>query len=244
MRSYFKRKVKTSGLGLDQMAGDEHYRAYVGPPEQYDLVSAMVFNLLTSIGLRQHHKVLDIGCGSLRVGRLLIPYLNIHNYVGVEPNKWLVTDGIENEIGNAQIGLKKPIFSYSDSMQEFKKCLNLDYAIAQSIFSHCGLDLIENWLSQLVFHFKDNGALIATFLESDEDYGGQGWVYPGCVSYRLETLEKIALKYNYKFTVLNWAHPRQTWSIISRPNYDTSLIEDGEVSWNKLVYKIANRVKI
>lgn len=48
-------------LGLHLKPGDPHYRAYVGPPQDYDLVSAMCFNLLTSLGLRQHHRVLDIG---------------------------------------------------------------------------------------------------------------------------------------------------------------------------------------
>ena len=56
-------------LGLTRHIGDHHYRAYIGPPDEYDLVSAMSFSLLTACGLRQHHKLLDIGCGSLRLGR-------------------------------------------------------------------------------------------------------------------------------------------------------------------------------
>ena len=76
------KKPKTYGIAIDLSPGDNHYRAYVGPPKDYDLVSAMVFNLLTCLGLRQHHRVLDIGCGSLRSGRLLIPYLNKGNYFG------------------------------------------------------------------------------------------------------------------------------------------------------------------
>jgi len=49
--------------------------------------------------LRQHHKLLDIGCGSLRNARVLIPYLNIGNYYGIEPNYGLVNEGIANELG-------------------------------------------------------------------------------------------------------------------------------------------------
>ena len=51
-------------LGLSRHIGDKHHRAYIGPPDEYDLVSAMSFNLLTASGLRQHHRLLDIGCGS------------------------------------------------------------------------------------------------------------------------------------------------------------------------------------
>jgi hypothetical protein len=53
-------------------AGAAHYRAYVGPPDRFDFMSATQFSLLFALGLREVHRVLDFGCGSLRLGRLLI----------------------------------------------------------------------------------------------------------------------------------------------------------------------------
>src|SRR3972149_10720697 len=113
--SRIKSILMKESLGLRLRPGARHYRAYVGPPKDYDLVAAMTFNLLTTLGVRQHHTVLDIGCGSLRIGRLLVPYLNVGNYVGIEPNKWLVDDGIQREIGQDQIRIKQPQFYFSDS---------------------------------------------------------------------------------------------------------------------------------
>jgi cyclopropane fatty-acyl-phospholipid synthase-like methyltransferase len=231
-------KSRTAGLGLDLNAGDEHYRAYVGPPVDYDLVSAMVFNLLTSIGLRQHHRVLDVGCGSLRVGRLLIPYLNAGCYFGVEPNKWLVEAGIEKEIGEDLVRLKTPTFSFRTSLEDFKAPLKLDYAVAQSIFSHTGQDLIAGWLSQISPHLDDKGALLATFITGDKDHAGNGWVYPGCVNYRPETIGQIASRFGFGFQVIDWAHPRQTWALFSKKGYDKSLIDGGPISWNRFVAKV------
>ncbi len=95
-------------LGLGLKPGDPQYRAYVGPPEDYDLIAAMAFNLLTTLGLRQHHSLLDIGCGSLRIGRLLIPYLNRGKYFGVEPNEWLVDEGIRRELGETLVRNQTP----------------------------------------------------------------------------------------------------------------------------------------
>ena len=46
--------------------GTEHYTSFVGPPDQYDLMGATQFRLLTTLGLRDTHRVLDFGCGSLR----------------------------------------------------------------------------------------------------------------------------------------------------------------------------------
>jgi SAM-dependent methyltransferase len=234
---FIKGKPKTSGLALDLSPGDNHYRAYVGPPKDYDLVSAMVFNLLTSIGLRQHHRVLDIGCGSLRVGRLLIPYLNQEHYFGVEPNRWLVEDGIVNEVGADLVTIKRPTFSFRASMDEFKNSLNLDFAIAQSIFSHCGKDLIGQWLSQVFFHLKDDGALVATFRIDSKDFEGRGWIYPDCVKYKPETMSELAAKSGLDFRILDWAHPRQTWALFSKKNYDKSLIDGDAISWNRFVAK-------
>src|SRR5689334_4713646 len=105
-------------LGLGLKPGDPQYRAYVGPPEDYDLIAAMTFNLLTTLGLRQHHSLLDIGCGSLRVGRLLIPYLNRAKYFGVEPNKWLVEEGIRRELGQSLVDVKRPTFLFTSSPEK------------------------------------------------------------------------------------------------------------------------------
>ena len=131
-------------LGLGLKPGDPQYRAYVGPPEDYDLVAAMTFNLLTTLGLRQHHSLLDIGCGSLRIGRLLIPYLNRGKYFGVEPNEWLVDEGIRRELGETLVQIKRPTFFFSDSPDTISQAkIAFDFALAQSIFSHCGLELIQ-----------------------------------------------------------------------------------------------------
>src|SRR5205809_7539332 len=88
-------------LGLGLKPGDSHYRAYVGPPEDYDLIAAMTFNLLTTLGLRQHHSLIDIGCGSLRLGQLLIPCLNPGKYFRVAPDSGVESGGLQPQIGDA-----------------------------------------------------------------------------------------------------------------------------------------------
>ena len=120
-------------LGLGLKPGDAHYRAYVGPPEDYDLIAAMTFNLLTTLGLRQHHSLLDIGCGSLRIGRLFIPYLNRGKYFGVEPNEWLVDEGIRRELGESLVQIKRPTFFFSDSPPPFLRFCSLIVSHSHSI---------------------------------------------------------------------------------------------------------------
>jgi cyclopropane fatty-acyl-phospholipid synthase-like methyltransferase len=220
-------------LGLGLKPGDPHYRAYVGPPEDYDLIAAMAFNLLTTLGLRQHHSLLDIGCGSLRIGRLLIPYLNRGRYFGVEPNEWLVEEGIRRELGETLVQIKQPTFLFSDSPDTIAQAnIAFDFALAQSIFSHCGLDLIKGWLSAISRSLAQDGVLVATFLIGKEDSPQTGWIYPDCVNYRPTTLGRTAADANLRFEILDWKHPRQTWAVFAAPKFDSSWFKHRPLIWN------------
>jgi SAM-dependent methyltransferase len=221
-------------LGLGLKPGDPQYRAYVGPPEDYDLIAAMAFNLLTTLGLRQQHSLLDIGCGSLRIGRLLIPYLNRGKYFGVEPNEWLVDEGISRELGETLVQIKRPTFFFSDSPDTIAQVnIAFDFVLAQSIFSHCGLDLIKGWLSAISRSLVQDGVLVATFLIGEEDSARMGWIYPKCVNYRPATLERAAKDVNLKFEILDWKHPRQTWALFAAPNFDSTWFKDRPLTWNR-----------
>ena len=220
-------------LGLGLKPGDPHYRSYVGPPQDYDLIAAMTFNLLTTLGLRQHHSLLDVGCGSLRIGRLLIPYLNRGKYFGIEPAEWLVAEGIRQELGETVVQTKRPTFFFSDSPETVVHAkVSFDFALAQSIFSHCGLDLIRGWLAAVSRSLADDGGLVATFLPNDEDSPRSGWVYPDCVSYRPATLERAAADANLRFEILDWKHPRQTWALFAAPKFDSTWFKNQPLTWN------------
>lgn len=229
-------------LGLGLKPGDPHYRAYIGPPEDYDLIAAMTFNLLTTLGLRQTHSLLDVGCGSLRIGRLLIPYLNRGKYFGVEPNEWLVEEGMRRELGKSLVEIKRPTFFFTDSPESIAKAATaFDFAVAQSIFSHCGLDLIRGWLSAISRSLAENGALVATFLMGEEDSPQPGWIYPDCVHYRPATLEHEAKDVNLRFEILDWKHPRQTWALLAAPGFDSSWFKDKPLTWNTALERVLSQ---
>jgi SAM-dependent methyltransferase len=202
----------------------------------------MAFNLLTTLGLRQHHTLLDVGCGSLRIGRLLIPYLNRGKYFGIDPNEWLVREGITRELGEALMQIKRPTFFFSSSPETIAQAkVAFDFALAQSIFSHCGLDLIKNWLRAISRTLARNGALVATFLMGEEDSPKTGWIYPECVNYRPATLERAAADVDLRFEILDWRHPRQTWALFAAPEFDSSWFKDRALTWNAGLEKTLSR---
>jgi SAM-dependent methyltransferase len=219
-------------LGLDLTPGALHYRAYVGWPQNYDLVAAATFNVLTTIGLRQHHALLDIGCGSLRVGRVLIPYLNAGKYVGVEPNRWLVDDGIKHEVGDDLVRIKRPTFLFSDSPSVLAGVSGLDFALAQAVFSHCGVDLLESWMASISRALSANGVLVATFRRGDEDFAGSGWSYPEAVYHTPATMERIASAAGLTFQPFDWRDAVRTWAVFAKPGFDASWFAGKPLTWN------------
>ena len=107
-----------------------------------------------------------------------------------------------------------------------------NFAVAQSIFSHCGLDLIGGWLSAISHSLAPDGALVATFLIGQEDSPRIGWIYPDCVNYRPATLEYAAAEVNLRFEILDWKHPRQTWALFAAPGFDSGWFKDRPLTWN------------
>ncbi|MGZ8498092.1 MAG: class I SAM-dependent methyltransferase [Candidatus Binatia bacterium] len=204
-------------FGQSLPIGAHHYRAYVGPPEKYDLVGAMQFNLLTHLGLREFHYLLDIGCGSLRAGRLFIPYLLSGHYYGIEPQSWLVEEGLNKELGREILQLKRPVFSHDSDFNCLHFNQQFDFVVAQSIFSHAAPAQIHQCLGEVAQSLQPTGLLAATFVAGEVDYQGDGWVYPECVTYTLKQMKQFASAHNLVAETIDWPHPNgQTWLLIRR----------------------------
>jgi SAM-dependent methyltransferase len=189
----------------------KEHRSYVGPGESYDLIAAMTFNLLTSYGLRGHHRVLDIGCGSLRNGRLLIQYLDAGNYVGVEPNYWLLDDAMKYETGNEIMEMKQTTFIVDNKIEKYDNYF--DYVFAQSIFSHAGFDIMGSWFQDIKRVLKPDGFCFFTYFKSvHSDKSKTGWAYPDCVKHCIEDIKFLADELSMEAFDIYVPHPHdQQW---------------------------------
>ena len=221
-------------LARELEPGSKHYSAYVGPAQQWDIMGATQFRLLTTLGLREHHRLLDIGCGALRAGRLLIPYLNRDCYYGIEPNTWLVEDAIAAEVGPEMIERKGVKFDNNSDFNAGVFGVSFDFVLAQSIFSHAGPDLVGPALVNIAGALAPGGLFLATFLCTDlhpkQRVEVPGWVYPGCLAFRPETIATLASAAQLVHRRLPWFHPRQIWYAFAAapkdlpdPTYDSHL---------------------
>ena len=199
--------------------GDNNHRAYVGPPDQYDFMGATQFRLLTGLGLREEHRLLDVGCGSLRAGKLFMQYLLPGRYCGIEPNGWLIDDPRRMEIGDDLFTLKAPRFDANTDLAMDSFGERFDFITAQSIFSHTGAGMMATALRHAAAVLAPAGQFLFTVLDDSlavsaslpDATGVTGWVYPDCVAFTQDHVQDAASAAGLSAQPLRWFHPRQRW---------------------------------
>jgi SAM-dependent methyltransferase len=209
--------------GIDLDSGDDHYRAYVGVPHEYSLWGASCFNLLTSLGLREHHFALDIGCGSLRVGGILIAFMLPGHYGAVEPNKALFDESVEQELGRELLVRKQATVAHNASFDFPRLREPYDFAFAHSILSHASLNQIGLCLEKLHDALSDDGIFAATYcpvpwLSRIPEHTGEDWIYPGLTYYRTSTIKRLAREKGFYYYPVEWNTflRQQIWAIFTK----------------------------
>jgi SAM-dependent methyltransferase len=182
---------EADALGTRLAAGADHYRAWVGPPYNYDINGAMQFMLFLDLGLREYHRFLEIGCGSLRAGRFFMTYLLPERYFGVEPNKSILEKGLEANLGGSfdsgdMVALKRPRFTHNSNFDFSFTKGPVDFVVAQSIASHTGVSETHELLRSIASVCHEKTVAMVTFVrchaEADRNTA-DGWFYPETVRY-------------------------------------------------------------
>ncbi len=201
-----------------------NYKSYVGPEGLYDVIGAAQFALLYAFGLRSSHRVLDFGCGSLRAGKLLIPYLDAGNYCGIEPNAWLIEACVREELGEELLHKKQPRFAHNDDFCCTVFGQSFDRIVAQSIFTHTGSDLYSRCLGSMKQALAPKGLVLATFFVDSQGDSAQGWFYTRekpCIYFTHEAVTTIAAQQGLCAAALPWYHPRgQSWYVFAHSAAD------------------------
>jgi len=193
-----------------------NYKNPVGPSALYDYSAALQFSILFNYGLRAHHKFLDFGCGSLRLGRLMIQYLNEHNYYGIELREDLINEGIKANYLQELIAHKRPDLRISGDCNMAAFNITFDYILAYSIFTHMSIAQIRDSLKSAYLAMDANTIFLATYFEGKIDNELKDWT-PSGVYYRRDTISRLMEESNLMFTRLNLTGSGgQCWLLIRR----------------------------
>lgn len=220
----------------------QEWRARAGNHLMYDTIGAAQFAILTLFfGLRERHKLLEIGAGSLRAARYLIPYLDVEHYCGIEPDTQSVELGIEHELGREMCQRKKPRFAARDDFGFHEFGEQFDYALSYSVFTHVPPPQIPIIFENAVKCFHDDSIMLATavFAVRDEQIAdSQNWTNLPINLYSFARFEEAAEAAGLR--LLRLGNIFQDWFVAFKEGNETALRggeEMRKVSWGGVIPK-------
>jgi len=132
----------------------------VGPSSLWKMKRAFQIGFLKEHGLQPGHRVLDIGCGTLRGGIPLIGFLEPGNYTGIDVRDEVIREGLK-EVVTARLTERNPRVETVPDLSAAD--LGCDYHVI--------------WSFQVLIHMSDqilDGAV--RFIARHLAPGGQGFV--------------------------------------------------------------------
>ena len=175
----------------------------------WEKIGRLQFEFLINKGLQPQHKMLDIGCGTLRGGRHFIKYLNTGNYYGIDISpkaiayaKQLVQqEGLSEKNPHLLISEKKDL-----KFREFSG-ITFDYILAQSVFTHLKPEHIKECFENIDHIMHENSAFYFTYFKGEEyrQTGLKNFRYP------FSFFESLAEQYGFKLQDCSkeYIHPRE-----------------------------------
>jgi len=133
-----------------------------GSIELFESAGRFTLKSMLQAGLRPEHRVLDLGCGVLRVGYWLIRFLDPDRYFGLEKHTKYVEIGLKHAVGPELQALKRPQFHIAENFDFSPFGVRFDFVVARSIFSHASLRQIGLTMDS----FRDSSAHDAIMLAS------------------------------------------------------------------------------
>lgn len=167
----FRRKIRPK-LRLHKLTAGSSTRraALVGPPDQWAVQRRVQFEFLTSHGLRPEHRLLDIGCGTLRGGIPLIEYLETGHYTGVEARAAVLKEG-RKELAAAGLEHKQPLLIHAADPAQIELYAPFDVAWAFMVLIHMTDEIVEAYLRFVSQRMAESGEFYANVALGDRVHG-------------------------------------------------------------------------
>jgi SAM-dependent methyltransferase len=148
-------------------------RAAIDPQQavgaRWDVMGPLQFNYLVDNGLARWHRMLDIGCGTLRGGRHFIRYLDPDRYTGVDISSGVIAAAkalvVEEELTH-----KRPTLLHNPDPYEWfgtPRGATYQTLLAQSVFTHLDVEYIEKCFRSLGSIMAFGARFFFTFNEGE-----------------------------------------------------------------------------
>jgi len=191
----------------------------------WEEVGALQLEFLKSRGMKPAHKLLDIGCGSLRLGVGAIAYLEPGHYYGTDLRRELMDAGYEKELTPLGLEAKLPRENLvEDASFDFPGIPeDIDFAIAQSVFTHLPLNYMRRCIANIRRFPRLKEFCFTVFLvPSAEDLAADATQWDGIVTHDCsdpfhvlaQDIAYFAGQYGLRSEVFDWNHPRNQQMVV------------------------------
>jgi SAM-dependent methyltransferase len=205
--------------------------------ESWLKMGQMQFDYLVSHGLKPGMRMLEIGCGNLRAGRLFIEHLDVGGYYGIDISPDILL-AAQRTLAEAGLQHKLPHLTLVQDLKlKFLPAGYFDVVHAHSVFSHSPIEVIDECLASVRRVMKPDGFFDFTF---DRTEGAEHHVLREDFYYRTETLVALADRHGLTGQFMkDWedlSHPQSRLRItrIDGLRYIAIAESDGRtVSWRR-----------
>ena len=210
--SYYRAVMKSDAARSDEGAVGSHTH------ESWLKLGQMQFDYLVSHGLKPGMRMLEIGCGNLRAGRLFIDHLNAGDYYGIDISPHLLL-AAQRTLAETDLQDKLPHLALVQDLKlAFLPAEYFDVVHAHSVFSHSPIEIIEECLTHVGRVMKPDGFFDFTF---DRTEGAEHHVLREDFYYRTETLVALADRHGLTGQFMaDWEelpHQQSKLRVIRRP---------------------------
>ena len=176
----------------------------------WEEIGGLQFGFLVLHGLKPHHRLLDVGCGSLRAGRWLVRYLEPGNYTGIDISPVALHEA-KRVIRNERLADRNPRLMLGSGRLTFEEFSGqtFDFVLAQSVFTHLTDNLIEECFQHVKKVMTPETAFYFTAWTDSEKESTQPM--PFDFRQTANHFQGLAEKYSYHLTNMSaeYPHPRE-----------------------------------
>jgi hypothetical protein len=143
-----------------------------GPVDSFGDIGQYTLDSLEQCGMTPDSRLLDVGCGALRLGYWLVRYLNPDRYCGLEPIQKYVDVGLKYAIGPDLAAEKRPRFDHNKNFDFSPFGVKFNFVVARSIFSHASPAMVCRALDSFRDNSAPNGIVLASYkvtVKADRD---------------------------------------------------------------------------
>ena len=224
LQGYFRRRFESESAPAQNLYAERDYLdAYTAHTDlrviqdphsaiggMWDEIGQLQFAYLKTSGLEPHHKMLDIGCGTLRGGRHFIGYLDAEGYTGIDLSPKAI-EAARKLVVDEKLSDKAPALLVNTTrtlkFEEFADA-SFDFLLAQSVFTHLKPEHLEECFAHVGRILRPGGSFHFTYFKSTtgafEEKTIKDFAYP--FEYFQEPASRFGLRVEDR--VPEYPHPR------------------------------------